>query len=59
MTSSFDWNVKHGNYILPDYYSPCAPCGSHLMTWNSVVALVYDWQDVDFFGENEAVWKRK
>ena len=59
LTSSFDWNVKHGNYILPDYYSPCAPCGSHLMTWNSVVALVYDWQDVDFFGENEAVWKRK
>ncbi len=59
LTTPFDWNVKHGNYTLPDYYSPCGPCGAMLMTWNSTATLVYDWQDVDFFKENEAVWKKK
>ena len=58
LTSAFDWNVKRGNYTLPDYYSPCAPCGSLLMAWNSVAAFVYDWQDVDFFKENETVWNK-
>ena len=58
LTSSFDWIVKHGEYTLPDYYSPCGPSGAPLMVWNSVVALVYDWQDVDFFAENRAVWEK-
>ena len=56
LTSAFDWNVKRGNYTLPDYYSPCAPCGAPLMAWNSAVTLVYDWADVDVFLENESVW---
>jgi len=25
--------------------------------WDSVAALVYDWQDSDFFKENVSVWK--
>ena len=58
LTSSFDWIVKHGEYTLPDYYSPCGPSGAPLMVWNSVVTLVYDWQDVDFFKENRAVWEQ-
>ena len=57
LTSSFDWNVKHGNYTPVDYYSPCAPCGAPLTVWDSVAALVYDWQDADFFKENASVWK--
>ena len=57
LTSSFDWNVKHGNYTPIDYYSPCAPGGAPLTAWNSVAALVYDWQDSDFFKENISVWK--
>jgi len=59
LLSSFDWNVKHGNYTLADYYSPCAPSGSPLSTWNSVFALVYDWQEDDFFCENESVWEKR
>ena len=59
LTSSFNWSVKHGIYVPVDYYSPCAPPGTQLAAWNSVAALVYDWADVDFFKENESVWKEK
>ncbi len=57
LTSSFDWSVKHGIYVPVDYYSPCAPPGTQLAAWNSVAAMVYDWQDADFFKENESVWQ--
>ncbi|MBR5044589.1 MAG: hypothetical protein IKX66_04505 [Clostridia bacterium] len=59
LTSAFDWNVKRGNYTLPDYYSPCAPEGAPLMAWNGVTALVYDFADEDFFKEDPTVWKKK
>ncbi len=56
LTSSFDWTIKHGNYTQVDYYSPCTPVDRPLVAWNGVATLVYDWRDVDFFKENEAVW---
>ena len=59
LTSSFDWNVKRGNYTPIEYYSPICPDGAPLSAWGSVAALVYDWQNGDFFKENETVWKKK
>ena len=56
LTSSFDWNIPRGNYTPIEYYSPIRPDGSLLQAWSSDAAWVYDWQDVDFFAENEAVW---
>ena len=57
LTSSFDWNIAKGNYTPIEYYSPIRPDGSLLQAWSSDAAWVYDWRDVDFFAENEAVWK--
>ena len=59
LTSSFDWNIKRGNYTPIEYYSPIRPDGSLLQAWSSDAAFVYDWQNVDFFSENEEVWKTK
>ena len=56
LTSSFDWNIAKGNYTPIEYYSPIRPDGSLLQAWSSDAAWVYDWQDVDFFEENQAVW---
>ena len=59
LTSSFDWNIKRGNYTPIEYYSPIRPDGSLLQAWSGDAAFVYDWQNVDFFSENEEVWKTK
>ncbi len=56
LTSSFDWNIAKGNYTPIEYYSPIRPDGSLLQAWSSDAAWVCDWQDVDFFEENQAVW---
>ena len=58
LTSSFDWNIAKGNYTPIEYYSPIHPDGSLLQAWSSDAALVYDWQDGDFFRENQAVWNK-
>ena len=56
LTSSFDWNIAKGNYTPIEYYSPIHPDGSLLQAWSSDAAWVYDWQEIDFFEENKAVW---
>ncbi len=58
LTSSFDWGIRHGHYTPINYYSPINPVGSPLHAWNSVAALVYDWEKGDFFKENGAVWTK-
>ena len=57
LTSSFGWNVKHGNYTPVECYSPLADGVSCLHARSSDAAWVYDWQDRDFFRENESVWE--
>ena len=56
LTSSFEWNIRKGNFTPIEYYSPIRPDGSLLQAWSSDAAWVYDWQDDDFFRENESVW---
>ena len=56
LTSSFSWNVKHGNYTPVECYSPLNAGASCLHARSSDAAWVYDWQDRDFFRENETVW---
>ena len=59
LLSSFDWNNAKGNYTPIEYYSPICPDGSLLQAWSGDAAMIYDWQDVDFFRENQAVWGRE
>ena len=59
LTSSFDWNVKRGNYTPIEYYSPICPSGAPLHGAAADAAWVCDWRDGDFFLPNEAVWETK
>ena len=56
LTSSFDWNVKRGNYTPIEYYSPICPSGAPLQGAAADFAWFYDWRDGDFFRENRDVW---
>ena len=56
LTSSFDWNVKRGNYTPIEYYSPICPSGALLQGAAADFAWFYDWRDGDFFRENRNVW---
>ena len=57
LTSSFGWNVKHGNYTPVECYSPLADGVSCLHARSSDAAWVYDWQKGDFFDENPSSWQ--
>ena len=59
LTSSFDWNVKHGNYTPVEYYSPIRPTGAPLQSDAAAAAWVYDWQNGDFFRANEEIWGKE
>ena len=56
LTSSFDWNVKRGNYTPIEHYSPICPSGALLQGAAADFAWFYDWRDGDFFRENRNVW---